>query len=179
MLGFITRLTRNFNNIKCIRLLYFAYVRSQLEYNSPVWNPYYNIHVQAVERIQNKFLRFINFKMGIPANMLNYNNILNVMNMLKLSDRRIFADLVFLYKILNDLVDSPVLLELISFRIPLRNTRSQDLFQCRNSGTNYHMYSSLPRILMEGNNYAKSVDIFNLSLNKFKVLLLKQFSYVQ
>lgn len=46
MLGFMTGLTRNFDNIKCIKMIYFALVRSQLYYTFPTWNPHYNIHFQ-------------------------------------------------------------------------------------------------------------------------------------
>ena len=39
MLGFVKRMCRNFNNVDTLKSLYFAYVRSQLEYASVVWSP--------------------------------------------------------------------------------------------------------------------------------------------
>ena len=39
-LGFIIRCSRNFKDIGCMRVLYFGYVRSKLEYASIVWSPF-------------------------------------------------------------------------------------------------------------------------------------------
>ncbi|KAG8222729.1 hypothetical protein J437_LFUL008125 [Ladona fulva] len=63
MLGFITRNTKNFKNIQTIKILYCSLVRPLLELSSPVWSPYYSVHIKAHERIQNRFLKLINFKL--------------------------------------------------------------------------------------------------------------------
>ncbi|KAG8277997.1 hypothetical protein J6590_030538, partial [Homalodisca vitripennis] len=45
-----------------------------------------------------------------------------------LSTRRSVHDVLFLFKLLNNLVDAPELLTLISFRCPTAQTRSRELF---------------------------------------------------
>jgi len=97
-----------------------------------------------------------------------------------MSDRRILTYLVFLYKILNGLCENSELLGMINFRIPNHSTRNPDVFQCSDSRTNYHMYSSLQILLKLGNTFAPPFDIFNSSLFKYikKKLLLQKLGYV-
>lgn len=42
MLGFIKRWTRDIYDLEIIKILYYAYVRSQLEYAVNVWCPFYD-----------------------------------------------------------------------------------------------------------------------------------------
>lgn len=63
MYRFIIRNCRCFNNIQTLTVIYFAYVRSQLEYGSLIWNPYYNCHRMSIESVQRKFLKFLSFKL--------------------------------------------------------------------------------------------------------------------
>lgn len=42
-------------------------VKSQIEYNPTVWEPSYYIHFRMIERIQNIFLRYINFRMALQG----------------------------------------------------------------------------------------------------------------
>jgi hypothetical protein len=62
ILGFITRTCINFTNPIPLKTVYFSLVRSILEYNSIIWSPYVNIHIQCLEPIQNRFFRFISYK---------------------------------------------------------------------------------------------------------------------
>lgn len=62
MLGFIIRNCKQFNNLQALKLLYYSYVRSKLEYGSIIWSPYYQIHSNNVEQVQRKFLKFLLFK---------------------------------------------------------------------------------------------------------------------
>lgn len=55
MLGFIIRNADSFSDVNVIKSLYYAFVRSKLEYCAIVWNPYYDIYKQIVENIQRKF----------------------------------------------------------------------------------------------------------------------------
>ena len=62
MIGFIIRNCKMFTNIKPLKILYFSYVRSKLEYGSLIWYPYYINHKLALENVQRKFLKFLSFK---------------------------------------------------------------------------------------------------------------------
>ena len=61
-LGFIIRNGRDFSNISTLKLLYFSFLRSKLEYASLVWQPCYNIHVTKLENVQRHFLKYLYFK---------------------------------------------------------------------------------------------------------------------
>lgn len=65
MLGFIMRTTKQFNNSDCIKLLYNALVRSNLEYNTYVWTPFQSNHILKLERIQRNFTRQLAFKFNL------------------------------------------------------------------------------------------------------------------
>lgn len=63
LLGFITRSSSHFST-DTMKLIYCSLVRSSLEYCSIVWNPYYNVHIENIEKVQKKFLRYITYKLG-------------------------------------------------------------------------------------------------------------------
>ncbi len=62
MLGFIFRSTKYFTNYKSVIRLYYAYVRSRLDYCCTVWNPQYVKYVDQIERVQKKFTRMLYYK---------------------------------------------------------------------------------------------------------------------
>ena len=82
MLGFIKRNTKDFLNIPSIKLLYCSLVRPHLEYCSSVWSPSYNVHIQAIDRVQHKFLRYIAYKKQQTFDDINY---LDLENSLQIS----------------------------------------------------------------------------------------------
>lgn len=171
MLGFILRIAKDFNNIKTIKLLYTSLVRSQVEYNSTIWCPHFNSHCLQIEKIQNKFLRFINFKFGIPILEINYVNLRSKLNLSKLSERRKIFDLILLYKIVHSRLDCPDAINLLSIHIPPKHTRRNILFY----NNNFAMNSVLERIHRLGNELTDVADIFNLNFNTFKAKLVHHF----
>ena len=58
MLGFIMRICADFTAASVFLSLYFAYVRSHLEYAAAIWNPNYDVHVQRIESVQKSFYSF-------------------------------------------------------------------------------------------------------------------------
>lgn len=177
ILGFIIRITKQFCNIDTIRILYITLVRSILEYNSTIWAPHYNIHIQAIEKVQHRFLRYINFKLGIPRESVDYNLLLNWTNLVNLSDRRKICDLLILYKIIHSVLDTPDLIELIRFHCPGRaNNRLTLPFYYNNTHTLSHYYSPISRLHILGNEHANIGDIYFLKLAQYKHALKNYFS---
>lgn len=156
MLGFIFRQSRDFTNPKTLQLLFNAFVRSNLEYATTVWNPHFNVHINTIEKIQNKFIRTMKykFKSFCPDNF-------------SLQTRREIRDQIFLFKIIHGLIDSPNLLSKISIRCPDRRTRSTSLFAINFGRTTYARNKFLARACRTYNEKFSDIDIFHLSLQQF------------
>ena len=58
---FIYHNCRDFTNIQALSVLYFALVRSRLEYCACIWFPMYELHVKHLESVQRKYLQFPSF----------------------------------------------------------------------------------------------------------------------
>ena len=83
--------------------LFVTYIRPKLEYCSPVWCPYLRKDIAKVENIQRRFTKFAFYKCNIPFS--SYEDRLYKVNLLTLEQRRLFFDLVLIYKIVNNLSD--------------------------------------------------------------------------
>jgi hypothetical protein len=57
-LGFIKRMSSEFNDHYTYKTLYVTFVRPGLEYASWVWSPHQEVHSARIERIQHNFIRF-------------------------------------------------------------------------------------------------------------------------
>ena len=75
-------------------------VRSVLEYGSIIWNPCRISLSDMVESVQRRFTRLFPDLSSLP-----YRERLCKLNLLSLNARRLRYQLIFLYKILNNLVD--------------------------------------------------------------------------
>jgi hypothetical protein len=58
MLRFIRRLSLEFGDPNSLKSLIASLVRAKLEYASCVWNPFYDVRVDKVERVQRQFIRY-------------------------------------------------------------------------------------------------------------------------
>ena len=77
-----------------------TYVRPLLEYSSVVWSPYLKSDTEAVEKVQRKYTkRIAGFK------KLSYDQRLKILDLPSLELRRLYADLLWCYKIVLGVVD--------------------------------------------------------------------------
>lgn len=172
-LGYILRTIKEFKTINSFKLLYTGLVRSNLEYNSTIWAPFYKTHQQKIERVQHKFLRFINYKLGIPIEELNYTCLMELLNLSDLTTRRTVSDLVCLFNISNGSLDALDLTSLINLRIPTRDTRLNSLYFVTKSANNYFVNSPIQRLHTLGNKYS-SIDVYRFqSISKFKTSIFE------
>ncbi|KAG8274086.1 hypothetical protein J6590_008219 [Homalodisca vitripennis] len=78
-------------------------------------------------------------------------------------------DSVFLYKILNGMIECPEILQMIDLRhVPRRNCRSIQLFAKRHHHSNYSYHSAVPRMMRSGIGVCSDVDFFDLSPHTFR-----------
>ena len=171
--GFIARSCANFD-VKVQRTLYISLVRSVLEFAAPVWSPYYQYNIDCLERIQKRFLRFIEFKMGLVHVRGEYSNILSTMELQTLQKRRIFIDLCTLYKIINKQISSEYIIGSIKFYHPNndRLMRHVPTFNIPHKSTRCGQNLGLTRILREANVYT-TPQSYSLPFSTFKTRLLR------
>lgn len=172
LLGFIFRCTRNFNSPRTLVVLYKSLVRPILEYGSVIWSPYQLNHIDLLQQIQRRFIRMLGPRLGYAYRDTPVSDVEHLLDIPPLHLRRHRSDLLMLYKIVNGLIDSPVLLHSVGISIP-RGTRSKTIF-CRRYHTTYYAYhSGLSRLLRYGSSAATLVDFFNESEASFKRKLVQ------
>lgn len=145
MLGFVIRNSRSFSNIETVKTLYYAFVRSRLEYCSVVWSPFYEVHKHEVEVVQRKLLKFLYYKShGIyPFQGYDYKQLCSEFNVVSLEARRTLAAVIFLFKLVNCEIDCDFLLRQISFRQTRHTDRVSVPFRCPQVRTNLGLSSPL------------------------------------
>lgn len=169
MLGFIMRITKPFKRIQSLKALYFAYVRSIVEFASQIWSPSYAIHVGRLESIQRRFLKHISHRFGLSLS--GYEERLQHYKVLSLEKRRKLSDMMFLYKVLNNGIDCPELVESIGLNTPTTRTRHTRLFFEPRSQNNYARNSIVSRCVRTYNDSFQHLDIFHLEQYKYKSLV--------
>lgn len=120
---------------------YKALVRPKLEYGAAAWNPYSNIHVDKLQKVQRSAARFV---ANDHRRTSSVTTMLQALDWQDLETRRLHSQLIMFYKITNNLVKiniPPV------FHPPtVRTRRSNQLkFIQPHSRINTYLYSFYPR----------------------------------
>ena len=115
-------------NQKTLLVTYFANVRSILEYSCVVWAGAAKSHTERVDRVQHKFLVWLNSHTTVPCPSLSYKSLLNHFGIPSLSARRVQYDILFLRNVFSRRLQSAHLLSSFPLHVPPRSTRSQRLF---------------------------------------------------
>ena len=115
-------------NKHTLLVTYYANVRSILEYGCVVWAGAAKSHTERVDRVQHKFLLWLNSHTSSPCSSLSYPSLLHHFGITSLSVRRNQHDLLFLRNILAGKIRSSNLLGRFPLHVPPRSTRSQRLF---------------------------------------------------
>ena len=155
--------------------LYKTYVRPKVEFNTTIWSPFLLKDIKQLEAVQKKFTKFAFKKCSIPFR--DYNSRLNMINMLSLHSRRIFFDLVLMFKLVNKIsdlnfddyfiqVNSRYSLRSHPFQIKSLLNLSSSQFQNSFFGRIPSLWNTLPRDIVT----APSLEIFK---RRLKTHLLK------
>lgn len=173
MLGFIIRNSDEFIGLHAVKSLYYAYVRSKLEYCAIVWSPFYAIHKLAIERVQRKFLKYLYFRKhrsypcrGYPGDLLTQE-----FCVMSLEKRRILSTLVFLVNLVRRHIDCPAMLNFINFRIPRSGSRHDDVFLCPQPHTNIMLKSPVFMMIKFFNRICSQFNIYESSLGDLRRLV--------
>lgn len=168
-LGMMLRFSNKFTNFTAIRALYDAPVRSHLEYNAVIWSPHEAKYKIMLERIQNKFLRFMYLKQyGVyPGYPLLYPTLFvtGMVGYYKLEVRREVALATYLVRVIRGKIHNPRLMDLTDEYIGRR--RRPPLLSVPRARTNLLQQAPLTRTLRVLNTISNNVDIFSSSLKEF------------
>jgi len=164
MLGFINRNTINFKNIKAFKNLFFALIRSHLEFASTAWSPNYITFIGLIENVQHKFLKLLSYKKKVTFISNNSCNLqITELGFISLDVRRKVADIMFVNDLLNGHIFSPKLLSMIEFNITNPHLRNSDLFHVPFYKNNYSSTSFFPRALKLADLITEHIDFFSMS----------------
>ena len=81
---------------------YFSLVRSSLEYSSAVWDPFRQKDIDKLEKIQRAAARFVTQNYRLTASVTS---LIQNLGWTDLKTRRKHSGLLFMFKILNELVE--------------------------------------------------------------------------
>ena len=110
-------------NQKTLLVTYFANVRSILEYSCVIWAGAAKTHTERADRVQHKFLLWLNRHTTVPYPSLSYNSLLiNHFGIPSLSARRVQYDLLFLRNVFSGKINSADLVAQFSLHVPPRST---------------------------------------------------------
>lgn len=120
----------HFSDKNILFCLYYAFIRSKLEYAILIWYPNYECYRSLLESVQRKFLKYLWFKTYhiYPSQGTDYNVFLDIFNCISLNDRHTKIALDFLCNIINAIIDSPQLLQKFNFRVPRISSRLNSTF---------------------------------------------------
>lgn len=171
-LGFVLRNSSDFSNTETIELLYRSFVRARLEYADIVWSPLYSVHIQSLEGIQRRLMKYICFRQdGIYPPVGTPNQILlSRLGFDSLDARRLKHMIIFLYKIIHGQIDCQEILHSLSFKLPRHNARHQLTFVLPTPRTNVLKHAPLYQLCDGYNKIQNLIDIFNCSLSSIKRL---------
>lgn len=152
-LGFVIRNSKEFQDPKTIKTLYCAFVRSSLEYASQIWSPSCKTHIQKLEKVQHKFLRFLARKFdNDDARHIDYTYYETKHKLQPLKLRRIISDIKFTIKCFNGSTDSISFHHCFTLAVPARVTRQHQVFR-----VNWEK-SPVGRLMTNYNYYCNDVD---------------------
>lgn len=176
ILGFISRSLRKFRDIGTYLTLYNTYVRSILDYGSIVWSPFYDIHINTIERVQKRFTRLLFRKFHYPTE--DYENRLLRLELTSLENRRLLFDELTLYKIHNGIYNTS-LNQFIIVRNPVRVTRLAHTFYLPFVSNNIEYFTPILRLQRQHNETFTNININEENFNAFKRYVLHEIKLIQ
>ena len=154
--------------------MFNSLIRSRLEYCSVIWSPSADGMKKSIERVQEKFLKFLCFKFKTSYDV-PYSDLCKKFKFQPLYLRRNVSDLVTFNKILTSKMDCSPLVSSIDFNVPRppssfpsfrRRTFSAPSCFCDSSRINVRKYSPLVRCQRLAN--FTDLDVFDDNLYQFK-----------
>jgi len=180
MLGFLKRNCKHFTSLGSLKIIYFSYVRSQLEFASVLWSPYYLGHIKRIEAIQKSFTRYALVKIGFCTyeNRPDYSTRCKLFGIQTLAARRKIFEIMFTHDILSKNINCPHLFNLVKPRQPINyNLRNRNNIFESTHRTLYGQYEPITRCIREYNSVQGLIN-FNDSRHNIKLNLFIYFNSI-
>ena len=144
-----------------------------MEYCSVIWGGAASSHVIRLERIEHKFLMWLNAQVRSQSSSISYGDLLKHFNLVSVSARRTQNDIMFLRSVFTGKVRSSFLLQSFSLHVPCRATRQQPrtllgIPHARVSTVRDGMFVRLPRLTNGLVEKCPTVDLFYDTISSFR-----------
>ena len=176
-MGIVMRHSKLFTGAGTTRTLYFALVRSNLDFGSVIWSSLGDERSKSLERIQKRLLKYLYSKdFGYYETDITYKELVLGYELTTLKERRDLTLLLFLRDLVMSKIDSVQLLEKITFHVPPRASREKTgLFRTPRCRTAQFQTAPLNRMQKLYNTVEKidaNIDIFFDSRAKYTSKIL-------
>lgn len=174
-LGFIIRQTSLFSNLETIKLLYNTLVLSKLDFASIIWEQQPQMYLDTLEKVQNKFLRYLYYKKyhrWPDYNEIRTQTLRQEFEIPSLIIRRKQAMMKFLFNLMNNQISSSTLLSLVPINVPPKRTRCPLMFNLQTTSTHSPFYAILR--LANNINMMRNLD-WTMSYQEYRKTLLHYF----
>lgn len=147
--------------------LYKSMVRSHLEYAEPVWSPHYQEYIEMIERVQ---MRATKLLPGLRNK--SYSARLKSLNLPTLKFRRLRGDLIEMYKIVHNIYDSNISLNINYAPCTVTRGSSKRIFpqHCKYDLRKHYFLNRVTNLwngLPESVASAPTINIFKNCLDRF------------
>lgn len=166
MLGFLRRNTQLFDDAYALKSLYCALVRSVLEYGVQIWAPYHAVHVENIERVQKRFIRYAlrGLPWNDPAHLPPYEHRCALIGVQSLANRRTLLQRLFVFDVITGNIDCSSLLANVQFHAPARQLRNRQLLWIPSHRSLYGYNNPLDSCCRLFNDVC---DVFDFNISKF------------
>lgn len=179
-INFIKRFTKHFNKIESFRTLYYSFVYPNLIYGSVIWRPYLSYQTKSLEQLNHRFLRYTAYRIGKPMSWTNhdYTDISKLLFIPSIESAWIRQDIIFAFKLINNLIDNSELLSKFNFFVPSRTLRNNNFyFYTPAITTDLSLHSVSFRISTLCNANSNWLDLYNSTLYSLKTRSFQLYRY--
>jgi hypothetical protein len=169
ILGFIRRLLLEFRDPYTLKSLYTSLVRPKLKYASCVRNPFYDVCVCRLERVQRRFIRYALRGLGWTDihDLQPYENRCALLHFDTFTKRRSIACVMFIFDFLSGRVNSPNLLSVLDLNTPRYPTSGTEFLRLDFHRMNYGIHESKSSAMRQFN---ADIGLFDFGLTRDQFL---------
>ncbi len=155
MMGYIKSISKGQFGTRALKVLYVAYVRSNLEFASVIWDPYQTTYSDHIESVQKKFVMFAlgDTNRIPPFRLLPYKERCEKIGLETLETRRKIANLMMAYDLYNNLINDDNIQRKLIRMTPAYNFRENRVFKELTYENDCGYYQPIARVIRLANEY--------------------------